>query len=123
MFQCVLQKTRTRIELVPFPLTLPMSNVPVSESASATVGARASVEADEEEEVDGAEADDPSDASDFEGEWGMFSASGEDEAESILDASRSLKDLERRMAKARHSEINDTAVRERLYEALEERWK
>jgi len=59
------------------------------------------------------ESDDP-----FCGEWGMFSPSGEDEVEEVLGASSSVRGLLRRMARAKHSEMNDTDVRDRMVESI-----
>lgn len=55
------------------------------------------------------------------GRWRMYSAAGDDEVDQIMSASSTWEQLETNIAAATHREINDTAVRERVYEAFERR--
>ena len=55
------------------------------------------------------------------GRWSMYSSAGDDEVSAILSAATTWAELAQMMQAAVHQEINDTAVRDRLYEAFEDR--
>lgn len=52
--------------------------------------------------------------------WGMYSAAGDDEVDEILWSATTWDDLLAKIDAAKHREIHDTAVRDRVYERFEE---